>query len=218
MILLSVQCFFQWEIDQWLLDPFGASQSPSKVHPYLKPPEQVEYFLQEQQRRQQQRMAPPPALAQKNGPVANGVHAPAKQQMQQRPQQQQQIVHKQMTGAPPGGGPVKPPQFLEMPKPLAVNPGEKAVFSAKATGQPMPELSWMSLSQPQRKLAAESKKFQIVGGKDGQSQLTILSVQEQDLGVYACVASNAGGSFQVCLRDKACYPHLLAGSIRTTIC
>lgn len=202
MSLSYFNMFFQWEVDQWLLDPFATSQSPSKVHPYLKPPEQVEYFLQEQQRRQQQRMAPPPSVAQKNSPVTNGVHEPARQQMQQSPQQQQQkIVQKQMANGPPVGGPVKPPQFLEMPKPLAVKPGEKAVFSAKATGQPMPELSWMSLSQPQRKLAGESKKFQITGGKDGQSQLTILSVQEQDLGVYACVASNAGGSFQVCFEE-----------------
>ena len=94
-------------------------------------------------------------------------------------------------------GSVKPPQFVEMPKSLVMKPGDKAVFTAKATGQPLPELTWTSLSQPQRKLTSEPKKFQFAGGKDGQSQFTILSVQEQDLGVYACVASNSGGSFQV---------------------
>jgi hypothetical protein len=100
---------------------------------------------------------------------------------------------------PPGtiSGNVKPPQFVEMPKSLAVKKGDKAVFTAKATGQPLPELTWMSLNQPNRKLISEPKKFQISGGKDGQSKFTILSVQEKDLGTYACVASNPGGSFQV---------------------
>jgi len=144
--------------------------------------------MQEQQKRQQ-RMAPPPnPVTQRNGPMSNGAAHPIAAR-----QQQQQF---QQNGVPISGN-TRPPQFLEMPKPLAVKPGEKAVFTAKATGQPMPELTWMFLSQPQRKLAGEPKKFHITGGKDGQSQLTIVGVQEQDLGVYACVASNSGGSFQV---------------------
>ncbi|KAL7076297.1 hypothetical protein ACQ4LE_004720, partial [Meloidogyne hapla] len=169
----------EWEINQWLFDLyFDKGGSPTKIHPYLRPPEQVEYFLQQQNRqleRQLSKMAPP--KLQKNGPMANGT-----------------AVQQKSSGSVSGN--VKPPQFVEMPKPLAVKPGDKAVFTAKAEGQPVPELTWTSLSQPHRKLTAELKKFQIADGKDGQSRFTILSVQEKDLGVYACVASNPGGSFQ----------------------
>nr|CAD2187170.1 unnamed protein product [Meloidogyne enterolobii] len=174
------QATSEWDINQWLFDSYSDKKGsyPTKIHPYLKPPEQVEYFLQQQNRlleRKLKKMAPP--KVQKNGPMANGT-----------------AVQQNTSGGVSGN--VKPPQFVEMPKPLAVKPGDKAVFTAKATGQPVPELTWTSLSQPQKKLTADSKKFQIAGGKDGQSKLTILSVQEQDLGVYACVASNPGGSFQ----------------------
>uniref|UniRef100_A0A914H0K8 Ig-like domain-containing protein n=1 Tax=Globodera rostochiensis TaxID=31243 RepID=A0A914H0K8_GLORO len=168
----------KWDFEQLLLDPLlFESETRRQIHPYLRPPEQAEYYLQEQLRRRRIReMAPPPAK--KNGPMMNGGA----------------MIANGTAGKQPTG--VKPPQFVEMPKPTAVKPGEKAVFKAKATGQPVPELLWMSLSQPQRKLAAESKKFQIAGGKDGQSQLSVLNVQQEDLGTYACVASNAGGSFQ----------------------
>ncbi|KAL3105626.1 hypothetical protein niasHT_021729 [Heterodera trifolii] len=168
----------KWDFDQLLLDPLLFGENRPQIHPYLRPPEQAEYYLQEQLRRRRiKEMAPPPV--QRNGPMMNG---------------SAKMANGTARGPPPAG--VKPPQFLEMPKPVAVKPGEKAVFKAKATGQPVPELQWISLSQPQRKLASESKKFQIAGGKDGQSQLSVLNVQQEDLGTYACIASNAGGSFQ----------------------
>jgi hypothetical protein len=31
----------EWDIDQWLRDPFGEQKSAPKVHPYLRPVEQV---------------------------------------------------------------------------------------------------------------------------------------------------------------------------------
>lgn len=68
------------------------------------------------------------------------------------------------------------------------------IFQAKASGQPLPTLSWtMGDSKP---LPNDPKKFKIESLGGGQSQLTIQQVSDNDLGKYACVAKNQGGSLQ----------------------
>uniref|UniRef100_A0A915DZ78 Ig-like domain-containing protein n=1 Tax=Ditylenchus dipsaci TaxID=166011 RepID=A0A915DZ78_9BILA len=164
------------------------------VHPYRKlQSDQVQYYLLQQQQQKQlreQRMAPPPVTARQQQPVqqnqgkANGV----------APQQRGVPQPTQKPGNAPAGGPVKPPQYTQMPQSQAVKQGEKAVFVAKATGQPVPTLEWLSADG--KPLPNNPKKFQIQSSTPGQSQLTISQVTEKDLGTYMCVASNPGGSFQ----------------------
>lgn len=52
----------------------------------------------------------------------------------------------------------------------------------------------MNLSTGQQ-LTAKQGKVQI-SGVAAQSQLTLLNVTQSDIGTYACVANNTGGSFQ----------------------
>jgi hypothetical protein len=84
-----------------------------------------------------------------------------------------------------------PPQFSQMPQSAYVNAGEKASFTAKASGQPVPSLEWSRNG----KALSDPKKYQI-SGKDGQSQLTINQITDADYGTYVCTASNPSGRFQ----------------------
>ena len=132
---------------------FDPSAEPKRVHPYLQPPEQVAYYLNQQAKlKQQQTMAPPPAVARKptptmpvqNGTAAAVANGPQKQQQQPPQQQQKQQIVSGVKQSPKGGVPTataaslagtKPPQFTQMPQSIAVRAGQPAVFVAKATGQ-----------------------------------------------------------------------------------
>lgn len=98
---------FQSDLFEQLFD-FESDRRRPSIHPYKRYPEQVEYYLEQQRKQQQEQeqMAPPVV----------------------RQQQQQQVNAANATNGVANGGPVKPPQYTQMPQSLAVKPGERVLF------------------------------------------------------------------------------------------
>jgi hypothetical protein len=162
-------------------DYYYEQEGSPYVHPYLRLPEQAEYFVQ------QQRQTMPPVQSQRQAPPAKGAANGS------IPQQQQSLPQTAQKPLQTANQNTKPPQFMQMPQSQIVKLGENAVFSARAVGQPTPTISWTRADG--KALPNDPKKYQITG-QNGQSQLTIVKVAESDVGAYLCAANNPGGAFQ----------------------
>ncbi|CAJ0586229.1 unnamed protein product, partial [Mesorhabditis spiculigera] len=128
--------------------------------------------------------------------------AARQQQVQQQQQQAQNGTVKEAAftdgySAPsPGqmiGRSSKPPVFVVHPQSVAAKIGDEVVFSAKAAGDPLPQMEWLRAdgSTVPQKGAVRAEGF-----ADGSGRLTIDKVEAELGGTYLCVVRNAGGSAQ----------------------
>lgn len=83
----------------------------------------------------------------------------------------------------------EPPKFVEKPHDCHVNDGEKAVFSCKVSGHPMPSVQWLYQGQP---LPSDGEVYLVSQAKDV-STLTLLDVIVDDEGEYVANATNSSG-------------------------
>ncbi|XP_078498867.1 hemicentin-1 [Lissotriton helveticus] len=80
-----------------------------------------------------------------------------------------------------------PPTFTELPGDVALNKGEQLRLSCKATGVPLPMITWTFNNN------IIPAQFDSV---NGHSQLVIERVLKDDSGTYVCTAENAVGSIK----------------------
>ena len=141
---------------------------PAKPHPYQKLPEQTQYLLQQM-----------PVQFKK---PANGTLP-----------QQQPLQEANRAPTTQAAGSVKPPSFLQNPQPQVAALGSSVTFTAKVTGQPAPQVTWVQANGQQIK--NDNKKYQISASGDTHT-FTIKNIQQQDIQNYACIAKNTGGAVQ----------------------
>ncbi|XP_060132638.1 hemicentin-1 isoform X1 [Zootoca vivipara] len=79
------------------------------------------------------------------------------------------------------------PTFTELPGDLALNKGERLQLTCKATGVPVPQISWTFNNNI---IPAQ------YDGVNGLSQLVIERVSKEDSGTYVCTAENVVGSIK----------------------
>uniref|UniRef100_A0A8C6U6M0 Myosin light chain kinase, smooth muscle n=1 Tax=Neogobius melanostomus TaxID=47308 RepID=A0A8C6U6M0_9GOBI len=82
-----------------------------------------------------------------------------------------------------------PPRFITKPSRVSAKPGRTVKFSAKTTGRPQPQCSWL---QGEAELQTGGRVS--VYERSGLHYLEIKEVCPEDGGSYTCVVSNCGGS------------------------
>ncbi|XP_078701899.1 obscurin-like [Branchiostoma floridae x Branchiostoma belcheri] len=101
------------------------------------------------------------------------------------------------------------PEFIKELESLHAVQGSAVIFECEVTGSPAPAVSWYKDGQP---LVEDGDHIHYESRDDGTFLLTIIDVQNQDVGTYTCRASNTVG-------DVVTHADLLvsvASSSRTT--
>ncbi|KAL7070447.1 hypothetical protein ACQ4LE_010441 [Meloidogyne hapla] len=73
---------------------------------------------------------------------------------------------------------------------LRLESGQIAKINCNSSGTPKPSISWQKITDPQKDILADLKKYLI--SDDGNS-LTILNVAKDDHGIYRCIAKSEAG-------------------------
>nr|CAD2157874.1 unnamed protein product [Meloidogyne enterolobii] len=82
------------------------------------------------------------------------------------------------------------PMILPERDQIRLESGDIAIITCNSSGTPKPTISWQKISDPQKDIVADLKKYFI--SDDGHS-LTILNVGKDDHGIYRCIAKNEAG-------------------------
>ncbi|GMT09920.1 hypothetical protein PFISCL1PPCAC_1217, partial [Pristionchus fissidentatus] len=86
----------------------------------------------------------------------------------------------------------KPPQFLVQPQAVTAKTGDQVMFTAKASGDPLPQISFSRADgKPMQQGRVRTEVF-----ADGSARMTVDKVEAGDADTYVCIASNPAGSIQ----------------------
>ncbi|CAG9532190.1 unnamed protein product [Cercopithifilaria johnstoni] len=88
----------------------------------------------------------------------------------------------------------KPPQFSMIPSSQTVKAGDSITFSAKTTGQPVPNVNWY---RSDGSYITTGGRYRVEILNDGSTKLTINNCTTEDSDTYLCVAENEGGAVQI---------------------
>ncbi|KAF8383875.1 ketn-1 [Pristionchus pacificus] len=86
----------------------------------------------------------------------------------------------------------KPPTFLVQPQTVTVKAGDQVMFTAKASGDPLPQISFLRADG--KPLAAGRIRTEVFA--DGSARMTVDKVEAGDADTYVCIAKNPAGSIQ----------------------
>ncbi|KAM4642152.1 hemicentin-1 [Discoglossus pictus] len=95
------------------------------------------------------------------------------------------------------------PTFIEFPRNVSLNEGEKLTLTCKATGSPEPQLTWSFKDKQLPTQAGRSK---------GSGELVLQSISREDLGTYTCTAENLVGSINTTVHVFVKEPPVLIGA------
>lgn len=84
------------------------------------------------------------------------------------------------------------PEFVITVSDLKVKEGEAATLTCKATGYPVPEVTWYHANKP----IQSDDVYRVVPGEAGESTLEIPESFPEDGGVYTVKATNEAGSVE----------------------
>ncbi|KRZ38331.1 Muscle M-line assembly protein unc-89 [Trichinella pseudospiralis] len=93
---------------------------------------------------------------------------------------------------------LKPPQFISCLSNVNVKVGDKALFSCKATGFPMPDLKWYKDGEAIETFDESTS----VTEEKGTYMLVIDAVEKKHEGEYICEATNVAGQVKTCAELK----------------
>ena len=75
---------------------------------------------------------------------------------------------------------------------IVIHEGMSRTFACKATGYPIPTITWHRVSEPSTDGVSMSEN--ITGGSGSTADLVIRNASREDTGVYTCIANNSIGS------------------------